>query len=214
MNLAIKWLVLLWKFWIYPSNRMKHGTVPVWPQLNLESFLFWSNNEFEFTFISILSNQTWIVVAISTRSDGSFIATSTFIWWTEKLHVRWPTHSWRRFLLVFGTRTGLRAKCVETVYDENCSWLLVTTVFDRKINCGRATSTVFQESIRRLRSFPHGILLDIFSVINRNRNWECVWQRNRKFIFAEWCKRFHSKSTKRISLWYKYLKCCEFSLNI
>lgn len=46
--------------------------------------------------------------------------------------------------------------------------LLVTTVFDREINCRRAASAAFQESVGRLRNFPHGIDIltkaDFFSV--------------------------------------------------
>lgn len=46
--------------------------------------------------------------------------------------------------------------------------LLVTTVFDREINCRRAASAAFQESVGRLRTFPHGIEIltkaDFFSV--------------------------------------------------
>ncbi len=46
--------------------------------------------------------------------------------------------------------------------------LLVTTVFDREINCRRAASAAFQESVGRLGNFPHGIDIlttaDFFSV--------------------------------------------------
>lgn len=49
--------------------------------------------------------------------------------------------------------------------------LLITTVFDREINCRRAASAAFQESVGRLRAFPHGIDIltraDFFSVGNR-----------------------------------------------
>lgn len=40
--------------------------------------------------------------------------------------------------------------------------LLVTTVYDREINCRRAASAAFQESVGRLRTFPHGI--DILTI--------------------------------------------------
>lgn len=46
--------------------------------------------------------------------------------------------------------------------DRIASGLLVTTVFDREINCRRAASAAFQESVGRLGNFPHGI--DILTV--------------------------------------------------
>lgn len=53
--------------------------------------------------------------------------------------------------------------------------LLVTTVYDREINCRRAASAAFQESVGRLRTFPHGIDIltkaDFFSVGMRNHSY-------------------------------------------
>uniref|UniRef100_A0A8D8I1B7 Tubulin-specific chaperone D n=1 Tax=Culex pipiens TaxID=7175 RepID=A0A8D8I1B7_CULPI len=50
--------------------------------------------------------------------------------------------------------------------------LLVTAVFDREINCRRAASAAFQESVGRLGNFPHGIeiltMADFFSVAVRS----------------------------------------------
>ncbi|XP_065073427.1 tubulin-specific chaperone D [Ochlerotatus camptorhynchus] len=52
------------------------------------------------------------------------------------------------------------------------SALLVTVVFDREINCRRAASAAFQESVGRLGNFPHGIdiltVADFFSVAVRS----------------------------------------------
>uniref|UniRef100_A0A182PP00 Tubulin-specific chaperone D n=1 Tax=Anopheles epiroticus TaxID=199890 RepID=A0A182PP00_9DIPT len=52
------------------------------------------------------------------------------------------------------------------------SALLVTAVFDREINCRRAASAAFQESVGRLGNFPHGIDIlttaDFFSVAVRS----------------------------------------------
>lgn len=52
--------------------------------------------------------------------------------------------------------------------DRIASALLITTVFDREINCRRAASAAFQESVGRLGNFPHGIdiltVADFFSV--------------------------------------------------
>lgn len=50
--------------------------------------------------------------------------------------------------------------------------LLITTVFDREINCRRAASAAFQECVGRLRAFPYGIDIltkaDFFTVGNRS----------------------------------------------
>lgn len=53
--------------------------------------------------------------------------------------------------------------------------LLITTVFDREINCRRAASAAFQESVGRLRTFPYGIdiltVADFFSVGLRTHSY-------------------------------------------
>lgn len=53
--------------------------------------------------------------------------------------------------------------------------LLITTVFDREINCRRAASAAFQESVGRLRTFPYGIDIltkaDFFSVGLRTHSY-------------------------------------------
>lgn len=53
--------------------------------------------------------------------------------------------------------------------------LLITTVFDREINCRRAASAAFQESVGRLRTFPHGIDIltkaDFYSVGLRTNSY-------------------------------------------
>ncbi|XP_053684811.1 tubulin-specific chaperone D [Sabethes cyaneus] len=56
--------------------------------------------------------------------------------------------------------------------EQIASALLVTAVFDREINCRRAASAAFQESVGRLGNFPHGIdiltMADFFSVAVRS----------------------------------------------
>jgi tubulin-specific chaperone D len=53
--------------------------------------------------------------------------------------------------------------------------LLITTVFDREINCRRAASAAFQESVGRLGNFPHGIDIlttaDFYSVGIRSHSY-------------------------------------------
>ncbi|GAB0091300.1 Tubulin-specific chaperone D [Sergentomyia squamirostris] len=61
---------------------------------------------------------------------------------------------------------------------EIASALLVTTCYDREINCRRAASAAFQESVGRLGNFPHGIdiltMADFFSVGIRNNSYLVV----------------------------------------
>ncbi|KAJ8384713.1 hypothetical protein AAFF_G00199190 [Aldrovandia affinis] len=55
---------------------------------------------------------------------------------------------------------------------EIASALLITTVFDRNVNCRRAASAAFQENVGRQGTFPHGIDIltaaDYFAVGNLN----------------------------------------------
>ncbi|XP_053517293.1 tubulin-specific chaperone D isoform X4 [Artibeus jamaicensis] len=55
---------------------------------------------------------------------------------------------------------------------EISSALVITTVFDRNVNCRRAASAAFQESVGRQGTFPHGIDIlttaDYFAVGNRS----------------------------------------------
>lgn len=59
--------------------------------------------------------------------------------------------------------------------DQIAGGLLVTTVFDREINCRRAASAAFQESVGRLGNFPHGIdiltVADFFTVGVRTNSY-------------------------------------------
>ncbi|XP_062930349.1 tubulin-specific chaperone D [Mobula hypostoma] len=53
------------------------------------------------------------------------------------------------------------------------SSLVITTVFDRNVNCRRAASAAFQENVGRQGTFPHGIEIltaaDYFAVGNRTK---------------------------------------------
>lgn len=56
--------------------------------------------------------------------------------------------------------------------------LLIVTVFDREINCRRAASAAFQESVGRLGNFPHGIDIltaaDFYSVGMRTNSYLAI----------------------------------------
>lgn len=56
--------------------------------------------------------------------------------------------------------------------------LLIVTVFDREINCRRAASAAFQESVGRLGTFPHGIDIltaaDFYSVGMRTNSFLAI----------------------------------------
>uniref|UniRef100_A0A3P9JW99 Tubulin-specific chaperone D n=1 Tax=Oryzias latipes TaxID=8090 RepID=A0A3P9JW99_ORYLA len=63
-------------------------------------------------------------------------------------------------------------KELEPFVSQIASTLLITTVFDRNINCRRAASAAFQENVGRQGTFPHGIDIvtaaDYFAVGNLN----------------------------------------------
>eukprot|EP00117_Sycon_ciliatum_P048340 scpid20183/ scgid34426/ Tubulin-specific chaperone D; Beta-tubulin cofactor D; SSD-1; Tubulin-folding cofactor D len=62
-------------------------------------------------------------------------------------------------------------KDIEQYVDEIARALVITTVFDREINCRRAASAAFQENVGRQGTFPNGIdivtMADYFAVGNR-----------------------------------------------
>lgn len=64
---------------------------------------------------------------------------------------------------------------LEPFVQQIASGLLVTTVFDREINCRRAASAAFQENVGRLGNFPHGIDIltkaDFYSVGLRTNSY-------------------------------------------
>lgn len=76
------------------------------------------------------------------------------------------------------------------------SALLVTAVFDREINCRRAASAAFQESVGRLGNFPHGIdiltVADFFSVAVRSNAFLAIsdfiaqYEEYRKKLIGRW----------------------------
>lgn len=84
--------------------------------------------------------------------------------------------------------------------------LLVTTVFDREINCRRAASAAFQESVGRLRTFPHGIDIltkaDFFSVGIRTHSFLDI---------SDYIAQYNDYS---FSLIGKYAKCFFYSTKI
>ncbi|XP_041473323.1 tubulin-specific chaperone D-like [Lytechinus variegatus] len=59
--------------------------------------------------------------------------------------------------------------------NEIAAALLITTVFDREVNCRRAASAAFQENVGRQGTFPHGIDIvttaDYFAVGNRTNTY-------------------------------------------
>nr|CAB3266849.1 tubulin-specific chaperone D-like [Phallusia mammillata] len=67
------------------------------------------------------------------------------------------------------------ADTLKKYVNEIAETLLVTTVFDREVNCRRAASAAFQENVGRQGHFPHGIAIltiaDYFAVSNRSNTY-------------------------------------------
>lgn len=66
-------------------------------------------------------------------------------------------------------------KDVQPFVQNIATGLLIVSVFDREINCRRAASAAFQESVGRLGTFPHGIDIlttaDFYSVGMRTNSY-------------------------------------------
>jgi hypothetical protein len=64
---------------------------------------------------------------------------------------------------------------IEPFVNDIASSLIITMVFDREVNCRRASSAAFQENVGRQGNFPHGIdivtMADYFSIGVRSNSY-------------------------------------------